>query len=669
MKRFFTILSFVLFLGAIGQTMSANTTERDIVLSNEYVELVFSSGNDFLFKEYNTGGKNILPEGGSNVHPWEMVWLGPNGENPVLQPRWSYYMGFEVKEGAGETTAVFTWEVVLEATRWPVNVYVTVRESEELPEWRIDAGLPEGWVITEAEFPRIAVKRLKDCKGIMPVGYGAEYDIPFNAHIQTRYPSVTGVMQLILMHNQENTVYFSAKDKTGSHKVLRMKGEGDNVVFSQKIVTSYAWSENGKFTLPWATVLGYNPDRWENTVARWYRPFTFETEWGAKTIDQREITDWIRNADMWLRPADATPEMMEAVRKALAFYGKGTGMHWYYWHKHPFDTNYPEYFPEQDGFKEMIKESQKLGGYVTPYINGRLWDSANHTYKELGGPESSCRKADGTLYTEVYSSKVLNTVTCPSAPSWRKILRDLNETILYDLKTDGVYMDQIGCAASEPCYADNHDHPKGGGGWWPAAYRTLLTEMDRNLYRKKHAMTTEENVECYIDLFDMMLVVNSPHTSTVKMVPLFPLIYSDRCIYSGYTYIPWKLNDGSMNFITMKSLLWGSQLGWVNPELLMRPENKVEAQFCKTLASFRKQSHDLFLGGRFIGEFVPGGDNPLVNIPNYQETNVVMGAEWESLGGQRVYLLVNMSGTDRCVVLPDGRSADVKAYDAVRISK
>ena len=73
MKRFFTILSFVLFLGAIGQTMSANTTERDIVLSNEYVELVFSSGNDFLFKEYNTGGKNILPEGGSNVHPWEMV--------------------------------------------------------------------------------------------------------------------------------------------------------------------------------------------------------------------------------------------------------------------------------------------------------------------------------------------------------------------------------------------------------------------------------------------------------------------------------------------------------------------------------------------------------------------------------------------------------------------
>ena len=73
-------------------------------------------------------------------------------------------------------------------------------------------------------------------------------------------------------------------------------------------------------------------------------------------------------------------------------------------------------------------------------------------------------------------------------------------------------------------------------------------------------MTTEECAECYIDLFDMMLVVNSPHNASVRMVPLFPLIYSDRCIYSGYTYIPWRFDDGSLRFITMKSLLWGSQL-------------------------------------------------------------------------------------------------------------
>ena len=89
--------------------------------------------------------------------------------------------------------------------------------------------------------------------------------------------------------------------------------------------------------------------------------------------------------------------------------------------------------------------------------------------------------------------------------------------------------------------------------------------MRTNLYKENQAMTTEENAECYIDLFDMMLVVNSPHNSYTKMVPLFPLIYSDRCIYSGYTYIPWRITDGSLNFMSMRSLLWGSQLGWVEP--------------------------------------------------------------------------------------------------------
>lgn len=117
------------------------------------------------------------------------------------------------------------------------------------------------------------------------------------------------------------------------------------------------------------------------------------------------------------------------------------------------------------------------------------------------------------------------------------------------------------------------------------------------------------------------------------MVPLFPLIYSDRCIYSGYTYIPWRFDDGSLRFITMKSLLWGSQLGWVDPEMLMREENRLDAEFLKRMSAFRRRQHDLFVGGRFLGEIVPRGDNPRREIPNYETTPEVLAAEWnEPLG-------------------------------------
>ena len=663
MRNFIVLLSAIAVILSFHPVSHAGEKE-DIVLKNSKVELRFSpSGPSFLFKSFQSEGVNVLPPEGSAVHPWEIQLLGPCGENPLLNPRFSYYLG---GRQLSSSEAEFVWEIVLESRRWPVTMSVTLEEDSELPVWRIRAGLPDGWLVTSLDFPNISVKRLERAKAILPVGYGVEYDVPVSGNLQSRYPSCTGVMQMVLVHNDAATLYFSSRDRSASNKTFQIRGDGSSVVFSQKIVTSYAWTADGQFELPWGTVLGYCPGTWQNAVTKWYRPFSFSTKWGEKTLKDRKIAPWIKEADIWLRPVDVTEGTMDAVRRGVKMYGKGIGLHWYYWHHSPFDTDYPDYFPEKEGFADMVEEAVSLGAHVTPYINGRLWDTSNHTYKELNGREASCRKPDGTLYTEVYSSKVLNTVTCPASPIWSDVLYGLNESILKDLRTDGVYMDQIGCAASEPCYADGHNHPKGGGGWWPEAYRTLLEDMRDRLYKKNQAMTTEENVECYIDLFDMMLIVNSPHNAYTKMVPLFPVVYSDRCIYSGFTYIPWKLADGSMDYISMKSLLWGAQLGWVDPQILLKPENAGPAEFLKTLSDFRKSQHDIFVGGRFIKEFIPGGDNPVIDIPNYQKTNVVMGSEWESVSGKRACVLVNMGGSDLDVVLPDGRIVSVRARGAAR---
>lgn len=127
----------------------------------------------------------------------------------------------------------------------------------------------------------------------------------------------------------------------------------------QELVTSYGWTKDGKFTIPYATVMGFNPDNWCATAMKWYRPWTFETEWGKKTIQERNIAEWIKNADMWMRPGDVSDETLQALHKGLDYYGKGVGLHWYYWHNHPFDTHYPDYFPEKPGFRQMIKDAQK----------------------------------------------------------------------------------------------------------------------------------------------------------------------------------------------------------------------------------------------------------------------------------------------------------------------
>lgn len=643
---------------------------KDITLDNGKVKMTFAAdGTEFCFKSFEMQGRQLIADGGTKAFPWTMTLLGTNGESPAMTPRWCQYAGGLMS--ADGRSATFTWKMLLEGEwKYSVSMHVSLPEDADLPEWSISAELPAGWVVTDLEFPRISVARPDNVKGIMAVGYGAEYNIGTSGMIQSKYPSGAGTMQLIMAYNPEGTWFFSPKDKGASTKFIQIRAEGSELCFVQQLVASYGWTcPCGHFSLPWATVMGYHTGYWDKAVLDWYRPFTFETQWGAKTLAEREIVPWIKDADVWMRPGNVTPETMDGVRKSIELFGNGLGLHWYYWHAHPFDTFYPEYFPAQNGFKEMIAEAQVLGAHVTPYTNGRLWDPATESYRNRGGYDASCRKRDGSLYTEIYSSKVVNTVTCPASDIWQQVQREVDSLILYDLGTDGVYIDQIGCAISQPCYATNHGHAPGDGDWWPAAYRKLLTGMKADIYGPDKAVTTEECAECYIDLFDMMLVVNGPHSPWAKMVPLFPLVYSDRCIYSGYTYIPWKMNNGSFLLITAKSLLWGSQLGWADPKLLLAPGCEREVKFLQTLGEFRKAQHDLFLGGRFQGEFFPEGDNPQVDVPGYFLTPVVMGSVWESVDGTEATILVNMSEEDHRVKLPYGSEITVKALSAIRINQ
>ncbi len=608
-------------------------------------------------------GHQLLPEKGSSAHPWQLTYRGTLGENPVLTPRFATYRGATRQDHS----LLFRWDVQLTDTVCPVEMRVTLEPQSELPEWSIRAELPPGWMVTHLEFPRVTVRRASDTKAILSAGYGVEYAVGPYATLQSRYPSCTGTMQLVLLHNSRGALYYATEDGDASDKLFAVMASGDEVTLSTRVAAAYDWSGNGEFALPWSTVLGFTANGWQEAVERWYRPFTFTTVWGAKTVTERaDLVGWMKDADLWLRPMGVAEEITTGLDVALDYFGKDVGIHWYNWQHHPFDTKYPEYFPCKEGFEAMVSHAQRKGARVTPYINGRLWDPNTASYKEMQGEEASCRKPDGTLYTEIYGSKVLNTVTCPSHPTWQNIIKGLGDRLIQEVKTDGLYIDQVGAAPSEPCYAAHHPHAPGGGSWWHYAYRELIQAMRAKYGGAGKALTTEENAECYIDLFDMMLIVNTPHAAHQKMVPLFPLVYSDRAIYSGYSYIPRDMKNGVIDFLTARSLLWGSQLGWVEPDRVMLEEYAEEAAFLKALTLFRKQHRDLFVGGRFLGELTLSGEIPRKHVPGYETTPVVLGAEWQSGAGNPCYLLVNMDSVPHRVTLPNGQEITVGERGVIR---
>ena len=130
------------------------------------------------------------------------------------------------------------------------------------------------------------------------------------------------------------------------------------------------------------------------------------------------------------------------------------------------------------------------------------------------------------------------TVTCPASSLWHKIAIGIpQDKIQNELHTNGVYIDQIAAAAPQPCFAKNHGHAAGGGDFSYKSYKALIDSIRGNHLRKDNIVFSEENSECYIPLFDMLLTVNTPHANC-SIVPLFPTVYSDRVITCAYTYTP-----------------------------------------------------------------------------------------------------------------------------------
>ncbi len=240
------------------------------------------------------------------------------------------------------------------------------------------------------------------------------------------------------------------------------------------------------------------------------------------------------------------------------------------------------------------------------------------------------------------------------------------DSIVFGIGTDGLYIDQVSAAASEPCYAKNHPHAPGAGDWWPKAYRDLFSQLHETVFRDGKAVTSEENAEVYMDLLDMMLIVNTPHSKDIKMRPVFPLIYSDRAVYSGLNYYHQELSDGHFLYNNARSLLWGAQLGWIQPEWLFAEGNDVEIEFLRNLGRFRSRNHDVFYGGRFIEELAFPEDLPSMTVFDGEVFPVVMGAHWLDVKGRDAFIVVNMSPEDRTVTLPGGKSVKVKAYGALR---
>lgn len=565
------------------------------------------------------------------------------------------------------SSATFTWTVAIGGAKAVVRAAVNSDAASGLSHWSLTATVPDGWRVVETVFPRVKLALADGMKLAVPTSWGLEKAVEPGLHYDEAYPSWGATMQFVAAYDTTGGVYLATHDRKANHKAFRANADEAGLTLE---CAHFPAVVEGDFALPYeVTLAGYDGTYME--AAGIYREFALTAPWAAAgPVSKRAIPQWLLDTELWLKPGEtpwtdddaeciaATKANIESCRQAKAYFDVPISLHWYRWHKIPYDTLYPEYFPTKQGFADGVKEAQEAGFRVMPYINGRLCDPESETWKNAASGFAA-RDAEGNPYTEVYGSKVPLNVMCPTTPYWQTTVSGLVKRLTDEVGVDGVYIDQIACAKAERCFADGHGHTPGGGTHWVDGYRTLLTQARGNL-KPDGMLTSEECIECWMDLLDAHLVLNSP-CNEGEMIPLFPAVYSGYTVTFGFQYFPPGEPVHSLGFRSkvVRAFLWGSQLGWIDAARLMEAGAESDRELLRNLCHARKDAHDFLQFGRFLGPVEVKGDNPghSAEAPGSfggaytLNLEGVMATAWRAEDGRTAVAICNLDDEEHAVTV------------------
>jgi hypothetical protein len=589
--------------------------QNSISIQSRSLSLKFGVKNRVTFDElFHKADRNWLCEFGDVGILWKIHFAAPHGTAPVYSNNEAdFRKAFISKDEADEKEITFLWNVrATQKVYSEIEIRIRCKKGESLSYWSLKASLPKGWKVKRADFPYLSnIALMKNMKAAVPTGWGNEYDFKPFFKYEGHYPSWSAGMQMVAFYDdkRKHGLYFASHDPRANLKDFYIDAKETRAELSQCHFPSIPENDVDSFALDYEVVLGVFEGGYYE-AGQLYREFALTTNW-ADEKKKTPVPAWLKETELWLRPDGAPEKNLKAAREALIFFDVKTALHWYRWHQIPYDTNYPEYLPALPGIAEAIKELHDLGSHAVLYINGRLCDPESVTWLSEKAYLYAARSENGDCYSEIYGSKIPNNVMCPYTKFWQDKIAGIAGSLEEECGVHGVYIDQVSAGRGVPCHNPDHEHPVGGGDFWRSGYEALLDKTRGNISENTILMT-EEIAECWLNLFDAHLMVNTQVDG--KVVPLFQSVYSGKTILICSLYYSSDEPKNSLAFRMKTSItfLWGSQLGWIQPFRIMDPEVRTEAEFLKDLAKTRQYAHPFIDAGRFLGMIKVAGDNPIL---------------------------------------------------------
>jgi len=622
------------------------TKKIKFIYSNEGWEIVFFEkiddkkilSNLFSLDEDKISSKNQVA--------YRLVWQAPmhlaNADNPS-----------EIASAKKLTISVIVAaDRNVNSLRW---YWEGVSGSEEFSLWRV-------------AFPQITVPNIgPEMSVIYPNASGVVKKNPVETsfHWTGEYPHGGCAMQWFATYDESKKtgLYFGSQDPFGSMKSMRVSGS--SIKNSMDMVFVHPLPNMG---VPNNSAFIDGCVVWEALHGDWYDASIIYRAWVRKEAkwypeignEGREDSPlWIRELCAWAIVSTSDGKFSENIPSIRNFYnalGVPVGIHWYGWQKALFDHDYPHFFPAYDGFSDAVDELQKDGHcYVTPYTNGRLWDTRDKDLKDslftkvaLAGVT---RKENQKPWTDTYGSKesdgsqVVFGVMCPSTKVWQDKMREVNLRVMNELNVAGVYNDQATAEGPPLCFDKSHGHPIGGGHWWNDGYRIMFERIRSDMKSantidwgqlefiskngpdnlRNRVLTSECNSEILIDQFDAYL---EWYWGYPGQVPSFVAVYGGSIQLFGRRY--GSIMNANKTRVC-EEFVFGEQIGWVAPEWINQfIADTSTSSFGKLFRECVQVRHHLrhyFYKGEMARPLKLTGVNPEDKMPQISE-------EWEWIRGQ-----------------------------------
>ncbi|MBQ3289709.1 MAG: hypothetical protein IJH50_09900 [Kiritimatiellae bacterium] len=534
-----------------------------------------------------------------------------------------------------------------------VRAKVELSQDGTAARWRLAVkNRSKRWGLAETAYPVIRnVVRPREADVLLPRGnLGGRLVMSYQGGVASRYPSSMGAqVQTCAFMLGDTGLQVTALDDRGQEKVFDLSG--------LDFALRYRCPDEG---VPGAAnapgfaveTAAFSGDWWQ--AAKRYRAWATRQKWVAKgplatrADFNRQLGDvgyWMKNDGAHGAPSQVSNIMARAI---AALPGIPLGLHWYCWHKGPFDHYYPELFPERPGMKETVAWLKEKGVLVMPYINGRLWDNGLASF--TNAIPYACKRPDGTCRVEDYGSGRKFAPMCPTVKPWQLTVDALCDRLEDEIGVNAIYLDQISASTPAPCHDRAHGHPLGGGSHWQDGYRELMKPIREKAPRRRVALTSENAAETYMDSFDAHLTWFG---HAFDDVPVLPAVYSGYAVYFSSVEDEKDTLD-SYCAQQGRDFLWGVQLGWTDPWIL-DDAHREHLEFTARLCRERIARKEFFLNGELLGELPTPPGMPTVEVQwrrrgNYCDGSrfrapAAFGAVWSDFGRKRrCVMLVNISG-------------------------